>query len=295
MSQINKTVLMSGANYFTDEDAINALMDARVPVDRQSAIKEHQQILEAFKSAGIKVIKVDPPKECQDGIYTANWALVRNNKALMARLPNKRKPEESYAVKQLTKLGLEILTLPDSIRAFSGQGDALICDDIVFCQSPYRTSVEAHPYLKDWLGLTTLVEVQTKPSRWFGCGPAKTNRITGWPDSPTYDIDLAISILRPKTGSQKALIAYCPGVFKRSSRKLLAKFDDVDKILVEKSEAMSVFALNLVSTGETVIMHAGAPNFKRQIEEHGLKTIELSLPELRKGGGSIRCSSLTIS
>ena len=41
-------------------------------------------------------------------------------------------------------------------------------------------------------------------------------------------------------------------------------------------------------------MPAGAPKFQAAIEAHGLKTIALDLPELRKGGGSIRCSSLTL-
>lgn len=292
---INKKVIVSGANFFTDKDAINALMDSSVPVNLEEANKEHQSIIDAFKEAGIEVVKVDPPKGCQDGIYTANWALIRNGRAVMSRLPNKRKPEEAYAKQVISNLGLEVVELPSDIQAFSGQGDSLACDDTIFCQSPYRTSKSAHPVIKDLLGYGNVVSLETKPSRWFKFGPRKLNKITKWPDSPTYDIDLAIAIIRPKTDATPALIAYCPSVFKRSSRKIIKKLTAFEKIKVSKSEALKSYATNLVSTGETVILNAGAPKLKNELEKRGLKVIELSLPELKKGGGSIRCSSLTIS
>ncbi len=295
MLLINKKVLVSGADYFTDKDAINALMDSSISVDLEKAILEHQAIVEAFKKAGIEVIKVDPPKDCQDGIYTANWALVRNGKAVMSRLPNTRKPEEAYARKVLENIGLEIIELPTEIRAFSGQGDALSCDDTLFCQSPYRSSKSAHLLVKDILGFKNVLSLQTKPSRWFNFGPKKLNKITRWPDSPTYDIDLAVAILRPKTSTSPALIAYCPDVFKASSRKMLKELEGFEKIIVTKDEALKAFATNLVSTGETVILNSGAPKLKSELLKRDFKVIELALPELKKGGGSIRCSSLAIS
>lgn len=285
---------MSGADYFNDTDAINILMDSHVPVNVKAAVEEHNSIKRALQMAGVEVKQVTAPLNCQDGVYTANWGLVRNGKALMARLPNTRKPEEGYALKAVQMLGLEAVTLPPEVERFSGQGDALPCGDLVFTQSPFRTSVSAHRYLKEILGFKEVIALRTKPARWFGFGPPKKNKITGWPDSPTYDIDLALSILKWPEGDNKGLIAYCPDVFKASSRKLLKKFDKVDKITVSKKEALQAFALNLVSTGETVVMNTGAPELQAAIEAHGLSTITLDLPELRKGGGSIRCSTLTL-
>jgi N-dimethylarginine dimethylaminohydrolase len=294
MPQINKTVLMSGANYFDDADAINVLMDSHIPVDVERAISEHNSIKQAFETAGIIVKQVPAPLNCQDGVYTANWGLSRNGKVLMSRLPNKRRPEEVFALAAVKQLGLEPLILPLEVERFSGQGDALPCGDVVFTQSPFRTTKSAHRYIKELLGYSRVIGLQTKPTRWFGFGPVKKNKLTGWPDSPTYDIDLALAILRwPEAGS-KGLIAYCPDAFKRSSRKLLDDYDAVDKIKVSAKEAMDAFALNMVSTGETVIMNSGAPIFEADLRAHGLKTITLDLPELRKGGGSIRCSSLTL-
>jgi len=285
---------MSGADFFGDQDAINVLMDDRIPVDVDKAKQEHASIKAALEAAGVKVVQVAAPADCQDGVYTANWALVRGGTAVMSRLPNKRQPEEAYALQALQDQGLVTKTLPPAVSRFSGQGDALPCGDILFTQSPFRTTTDAHPYAKEWLGFRELIALRTKPARWFNFGPAKKNRLTGWPDSPTYDIDLALAILKWPTDGQKGLIAYCPAVFRRSSRKFLRNYDGVDKIEVSWHEALKAFALNLVSTGETVIMNNGAPRFQAALEAHGLKTVTLDLPELRKGGGSIRCSTLTL-
>jgi N-dimethylarginine dimethylaminohydrolase len=292
--EINKKVLMSSAEYFTDQFAINALMDSAIPVDSSKAITEHSCIKAALEGVGVEVVTVAAPVDLQDGVYTANWALVYKGNALLARLPSTRKDEEAYAEKYLKDLGIKTIKLPINVERFSGQGDSLVCGDIVFVQSPYRTTVDAHPYLESELGLTKIVALRTKPSRWFGIGPSKKNKITGWPDSPTYDLDLAVAVLKPPSNSRKGLIAWCPDVFTDASRKIMNNFDEVEKIEVSKDEAMKSYALNLVSTGSAVVMNDGAPIFKAAIESKGLSVTTLALPELKKGGGSIRCSTLNL-
>jgi len=285
---------MSGANFFSDKDAINALYSPEPSVDVQKAMAEHGKIKQALENAGVTVKQVSPPPDCQDGVYTANWALVRGGKAVMSRLPNKRQPEERFALEVLRGLGLKTIILPHEVKRFSGQGDALSCGDTIFMQSPYRTTRAAHRHIKEMLGFREVISLKTKPARWFGFGPAKKNRLTGLPDSPTYDLDLALAVLKPPSGNQKSLIAFCPAVFKRSSRKLLRNHQAFDKIEVSRHETLESHALNLVSTGETVIMNGGAPIFQAALEARGLKIIALDLPELKKGGGSIRCSTLTL-
>jgi N-dimethylarginine dimethylaminohydrolase len=294
MSKINKIVLMSGADYFGDDDAINDLMDAKIPVDVDKAKAEHQLIKQTLEASGVTVKQIAAPPDCQDGVYTANWALVRSGKALMARLPKQRQAEEAYALQAINKLGLQPLILPAAVARFSGQGDALPCGDVLFTQSPYRTTLDAHQHIKKMLGFREVISLQTKPARWWRFGPAKTNKLTGLPDSPTYDIDLALAVLKFPAKGQKGLIAFCPDVFERRSRDWLRSYQAIDKIEVSRREALQAFALNLVSTGEIVIMNAGAPQFEAALQRHGLKTKVLDLPELKKGGGSIRCSTLTL-
>ncbi|MGZ6005178.1 MAG: arginine deiminase-related protein, partial [Candidatus Saccharimonadales bacterium] len=190
---INQTVLMSGADYFSDQFAINAHMFRQSPVNIERAKQDHANIRQALESAGVKVVQVAPPANCQDGVYTANWALCRGNKALMSVLPNKRQAEMPYAEKVLRDLGKEIVKLPEGLR-FSGQGDALPAGNYVFVGSNYRTDLATHAHIKELLGYE-VITLQTIPKRRFwGYGPRIVNKVTGWPDSYYYDIDLALAI-----------------------------------------------------------------------------------------------------
>jgi N-dimethylarginine dimethylaminohydrolase len=276
---------MSGADYFDDAAAINPFMDKQVAIDRAKAQAEHDTIREALEQAGVNVIKVNPPANCQDGVYTANWALVRGDKAVMARLPNARQGEEPYAEQILQAQGKTIIKVPDALR-FSGQGDALPCGNYLFAGSGYRTDSSVHQFLAETLGYQ-VITLRTKPLRnWIGI-PVK-NKDSGWPDSFFYDIDLALSVIRSD------LIAWCPRAFTPASREKIQALP-IQKIEVAYEEAVKGFACNLVSTGETVVMSAHAPQLKAALEAEGLKTITPEISELAKGGGYIRCTTLTLN
>lgn len=285
MPAINTTVLMSGANFFGDGQAINPYMHKDAPIDIPKAQAEHDSIRSALERAGVTVIKVDPPAACQDGVYTANWALVRGNKAVMSSLPDARKGEEPYAENILRDQGKTIYKVPDGLH-FSGQGDALPCGKYLFCGSGYRTDAAAHQFVADTLGYQA-ISLQTIPERtWYG--RPVINADSGWPDSFFYDIDLALSVLGP------SLIAWCPRAFTRQSRAKIRAIKDIEKIEVSFAEAKKAFACNLVSTGEVVIMSDNAPKLRAAIEAHGLRVVSPDISELLKGGGYIRCTTLTL-
>lgn len=275
---------MSGADYFGDADAINAYMNSAVPVDVGRARQEHARIKEALQSAGVEVVSVPPPANCQDGVYTANWGLCRGDTVLLSSLPNTRQAEQPYAKKVLTELGKKVTPAP---HRFSGQGDALFCGNRVFVGSVYRTDPQMHEVIAQTFNCE-VIGVQTIPKKGlFGLGRPTTNKITGWPDSFFYDLDLALAVLSPN------LIAWCPQAFLPDSRRQIAAVP-IDKIEVSLDEATKGFACNLVSTGETVVMSARAPRLKAAIEAKGLKIITPEVVELGKGGGYIRCSTLTL-
>lgn len=282
---------MSGVDYFDDKYAINPYMDQSVKINLDKAETEHNEVRQSLKSAGIIVTQVRPPKNCQDGVYVANWALCRRDLALLSCLPEARKDEEPYAEEVLRGLGKKIIKPPVNLR-FSGQGDALPCGPYLFAGTNYRTDKMMHDFIENKLGYM-VIALQTKPLRtWYG--KTKNNRFSGWPDSFYYDIDLALAILRQPTSRQKGLIAWCPGAFTRRSRDLLHQFNEVDKIEITEEEAKNGFACNLVSSGSTVIMSNNAPKLKQQLENLGFNTITPSITELSKGGGYIRCTTLTI-
>lgn len=276
---------MSGADYFDDGFAINSLMDEAVPVNLSRAKAEHTIIKALFEQAGIEVIKIDPPKDCQDGVYTANWALVIGHKAVMSNLPNTRTAEEPYATQKLQELSIEIVKMPSDLH-FSGQGDALPCGDYIFAGTGYRTSPEVHAVLEKEFG-KKVIGVRAIPEK-DNSDNDVINPVTGWPDSYFYDLDLAIAVINP------GLIAWCPEALTEESQAKIRDLTDLDKIEVSFKEAKEGFACNLVSTGETVVMSKDAPNLKAELEKRGLKVLSPNVTELQKGGGFIRCVSLTI-
>jgi N-dimethylarginine dimethylaminohydrolase len=278
---INRTVLMSGADYFSVKELNPYEHDGDQP-DVAGAVAEHASIRAAVESAGVKVIKVEAPEDCQDGVYTANWALVRGDTAVMSSLPGPRKGEEPDAEKALRDLGKRIVKPP---YRFSGQGDALPCGNLLFAGSNYRSDARIHQFLADELGYK-VVSLKTVPLM-DSDGHNVINTLTTWPDSFFYDIDLAISILRTD------LIAWCPEAFTPESQDKI-RATGVKKIEVSYNEAVKGFACNLISTGETVVMSKHAPKLKADIESHGLRTITPNIHELLKGGGFIRCTTLTL-
>lgn len=288
---MNTTVLMSGVEWFDDAAAINPFMDAGMSINRETASAEHVAICAALEQAGVTVIKVDAPEHCQDGVYTANWALVRGDTAVLSSLPNARKAEEAYAERILIDLGKRVVKVPGGLR-FSGQGDALPCGEYLFTGLGYRSDDAAQQFAADTLGFTR-VALQTVPQM-DQYGQAVINTASGWADSYFYDIDLALAVLKNPTADERGLIAWCPEAFTPESQELLYHFDEVDKIQVTLEEAIESFACNLVSTGSTVIMTPHAPLFQAELESCGFNVITPQIVELLKGGGYIRCTTLTL-
>jgi len=291
MTKINQNILMSDAKNFSNEQPINPYYHVE-SIDCDKAATEHENIRHLLMIAGANVTTVPSPINCQDGVYTANWALVRGDTAVLSKLPNARQAEQEYAEKVLRDLGKKIVYIPDGLK-FSGQGDALACGDLLFCGSGYRSDAEAQKIAAEALGYTR-VQLKTLP-KLDDDGEPITNSASGWPDSFFYDIDLAIAIIKGPSGSEPGLIAYCPDAFTPESRELLANLDTVDKITVSIDEAKKGFATNLLSTGETVIMSAHAPQLASDLRDRGLKVLTPDITELAKGGGYIRCMTLTIS
>lgn len=288
---LNSTLLMSSAQYFGNDHKLNPYYEDGETVDTAKAEIEHNGIKDALHAAGAEIISVDAPPTSQDGVYTANWALVRGGRALMATLPPSRQTEEAWAADRLAELGYQIDHLPEPWR-FSGQGDALVCGDLVFCNAGYRSDVEALEYAAQHFGLER-IQLQTLPHL-NDDGTPHINVVSGWPDSYWYDIDLTLAVLREPDSTGRGLIAYCPEAFTPESRDLLAGLDVVDTIEISEQEARESFACNLVSTGSTVVMSDSAPRLRADVESAGLSVITPHVDELAKGGGYIRCTSLWI-
>lgn len=290
---MNRVVLMSSAEYFRVDAAINPYYEEE-PVSQVAACAEVTEIAHALGRAGVEVLRIMPPEESQDGVYTANEGLVYNETAIISRLPEVRRSEEQVARAALSSLGFRIVEPPEGLR-FSGQGDALRCGEFLFCGSGYRSDLAAQAFAADTLGLQR-IQLQTVPLL-DNRGLPAINKVTGWQDSYFYDIDLALAVLREPTKDSPALIAYCEEAFTMQSRRILRSLpsDTFETIRVSFEEARNAFATNLVSTGENVVMSDAAPLFQAELERRDFRVETPHIKELAKGGGYIRCTTLTLA
>lgn len=287
---INQRLLMSDARHFSVESPINPYyVDDSVNVSE--AIREHESLVHLLGAVGVKIVRCEAPSTSQDGVYTANWALTRGDLAILARLPEARKTEELHARNILESLGKRVLDAPAGYR-YSGQGDALACGDYLFCGQGYRSDPRAQQFAAKKLGYTR-IQLQTLP-KLDESGSPVVNRASGWEDSYYYDIDLALSIIRPPHANTKGLVAYCPAAFTRDSIATLRSLSDIELIEVSEFEAKERFACNLISTGTDVVMSGGAPDLQAALEARGLTVHTPKMSELSKGGGYIRCVTLSI-
>ncbi|MBV9847457.1 MAG: amidinotransferase [Kutzneria sp.] len=261
---MNTTLLMCDAHHFRIDYEINPYMRTSVQPNLAAAVAEHEAIIAAHQAAGRTVERLASRPDCPDMVYTANAAVVRGGRAVLAKLPAERDAETPHHRAWLTDRGLDVLDVP---YAFSGQGDALACGDLLFTGYGQRTDRRVHAVLAEYLGYQ-IVPLRTVSQRW-------------------YDLDLAVAVI-----SNPHTVAYCPDALDTPSRGRLRELG-LDLIEVSVDEA-SRFALNLISDGGTVTMSTGAPVFAAELRARGFRVVELDTSELRKGGGGIRCTALTL-
>ncbi len=260
---MNTVLLMSDARYFRVDYVINPYMDTAVQPDPAAAAAEHDALVRAHLAAGRKVELLPSAPECPDMVYTANAAVVRGRRAVLANLPPERRAETPYHREWFSGNGFEVIQSP---YEFSGQGDALACGNLLLAGHGQRTDPRAHDVVADFLGYE-IVPLRTTGPRW-------------------YDLDLVVAVLGPE------LLAYHPEALDEPSR---ARLRGLGRELIEVGEQeASGFALNLVSDGTTVTMTAGAPKLAAELRERGLTVVELDTTQLRKGGGGVRCTALTL-
>jgi N-dimethylarginine dimethylaminohydrolase len=267
---VNSELLVSDATYFRVEYEINPYMDTGLQPDTLAAVAEHDTIVRAHRAAGRRVRRVPAAWECPDMVYTANAALVRGGRAVLGDPPPERKSEIPYFRGWLESYGLEVL---EAAYSFSGQGDALACGELLLAGHGQRTDKRMHGVLAEYLDYDDdeIIPLSTVSRQW-------------------YDLDLAVAVITGDT------LAYFPQALDEPSRRRLQdlRMDrGVNLIKVSAAEAAR-FALNLISDGSTVTMTSGAPRLATDLRARGLTVVELDTTELRKGGGGVRCTALTL-
>jgi N-dimethylarginine dimethylaminohydrolase len=261
---MNSHLLVSDTRHFRIEYRINPYMRMAEQPNPEAAQAEHREIVAAHIALGRRIEYVPSAPGCPDMVYTANAGLVRGNRAVLGRLPAQRRGEIPHFRRWLCVHGFDVVDAP---FPFSGQGDALPCGNLLLAGHGQRTDRRTLGFLAEYFNYD-VVPLRTVAPQW-------------------YDLDLAVAVLR-----QPDTVAYCPQALDTVSGRTIRSLG-LDLIEVAPREAEQ-FALNLVSDGRAVTMTHGAPRFAAALRAKGLQVLELSTTQLRKGGGGVRCTSLTL-
>lgn len=261
----NRELLMCRPDFFRIAYSINPYMDTSLQPDANKLRTEYDDIVAAHEAAGRTVKFIEPDEAWPDMTYTANAALTRGKKAVMANLPPERAGEVVLMKAWLEANGFEVTDCP---YLFSGQGDALPTGTGALIKGRgWRSDPRSDAVVADALDWEIL-PIQTVGPEW-------------------YDCDLSFGVIKP------GLLAICWEALDEASQKLLKSRDDLRFIPVALEEAQRA-ACNLVSDGTTVVMANIAPKLKRDLEAEGFQVVEQPIDQLWLGGGAIRCTTLTL-
>jgi N-dimethylarginine dimethylaminohydrolase len=253
--------IMTPPRFFAVDYAINPWMDTTDPVDATVALTQWERLYDIYLQLGHTVDLVDPVPGLPDMVYAANGGLILDGTAAVARFKYaQRQPESAAYAGWLRAQGYR----PRHTRHVNeGQGDLLPVGDDILAGYGFRTDLRAH-------------------------GEIAGRRVISLEliDPRFYHLDTALTVLDDTT------IAYYPPAFSYVSRAHLETLFR-DAIVVDSADA-DVFGLNAVSDGRHVVHPAAAVGFARQLAEAGFEPIGVDMPELLKGGGSVKCCTLEV-
>jgi N-dimethylarginine dimethylaminohydrolase len=262
------SVLMCSPEFYTVEYTINPWMHPEVPTDTSLAVTQWQSLRDTYDRIGVEVQEITPVRGLPDMVYAANGATVLDGICYTAsfRYPE-RQPEGELYARWLADAGYRVV----QARAINeGEGDFLAVGDAIFAGTGFRSTLESHQELREVFGREVVTMTLVRPQY--------------------YHLDTCLSVLDARPGQE--LVAYLPSAFAPDAlAELESRFPDA--IIVDEDEA-AVLGLNLVSNGADVVMPVGAPRYQQAVAERGFTTHTLDLSELRKGGGGIKCCTLTL-
>ncbi len=257
---------MCPPDYYGIEYEINPWMSTEKQADHAVALRQWQALRECLIEAGAGISELPPVSGLPDLVFTANAAIIYQQKAILARFKHEqRQGEEPHFRRWLANHGLQVFDTPSDF-SFEGAGDALFCGETLFAGYRLRSDAGGHQQIGELLGIRVLPLELVDPYY--------------------YHLDTCFCPLV----EDEAI--YFPGAFDDYGRRVLA--EHVSHLIpVDESEARS-FACNAVVVGRTVITNSGCPLLHEQLRQAGYSPIATPLGEFVKAGGSAKCLTLRL-
>lgn len=259
-------ILMCSPEHYGIDYEINPWMDRHQGCDGRLAMEQWYALRRVLEEAGARISCLTPVAGLPDMVFTANAALVYQDRAILARFRHpERQGEEPHNERWLGAQGFRVHRLPADLY-FEGAGDALFYGDTLFAGYRIRSAARGHQRVGAMLGCRVIPLELVDPY--------------------CYHLDTCFCPLDAHTA------IYYPAAFDEYGQRVLKQLI-VDPIPVEETEARH-FACNAVVVGRTVITNTGCPQLHKQLQARGFTTRETPLSEFVKAGGSAKCLTLRL-
>ena len=266
---MTEKILMCPPDYYGIKYEINPWMNVEIQSDHKIATKQWNNLYKILKDdLNVDVKLVQPKEDVPDMVFTANAAVMYENKAVIAKFKfEQRQPEEKYFAQWFEQNGYEVITLPDKM-AFEGAGDALYLNGILYSGYIPRSDIAAHTHISETLKIP-VVSLELSSNSF-------------------YHLDTCFCPL------EGGYLIYYPDAFDKYANKVIENAVPQDKRIIVNDEESSYFTCNAINIGKNVITNLTTERFSNLLKEKGFNHIQTDMSEFMKAGGACKCLTLKI-
>ena len=135
--------------------SINPWMNLENQSDYSKSQKQWQKLHDTILSTGAEIEHVEPHSDVPDIVFTANAALIYENKCIISNFKfDERKKEEKFYEEKLGEY-YDIVRLPRELN-FEGAGDALFSENKLIMAHGFRTSIDSLHAIDEVLELDSI-------------------------------------------------------------------------------------------------------------------------------------------
>jgi N-dimethylarginine dimethylaminohydrolase len=260
-------LLMCPPSYYGIKYEINPWMRCSRPSNYPLAQKQWRALYRLLRDRlNIDVCLIEPKRGLPDMVFTANAGFVWEKKFIVSNFRyDVRRGEASHFEKWFAGRNYEVVKLPEQ-NFFEGEGDLLMCADVMFAGYPIRSCTNSHRRIADIIQQQVLSLKLT--SDWF------------------YHLDTCFCPL------SRSEAIYYPAAFDAEALHILQS--RVRTLIPVADDEARRFACNAIVVEKNLVMNDGCPKIREQLESLGFHVFEIPLAEFIKSGGSAKCLVLKI-
>lgn len=258
-------ILMCEPTYFEISYKINPWMLIGQSV-HDRAVAQWQRLCELIQQCGAEIVLIEPVAGLPDMVFTANAALVIDQRILLSHFKHpERQGERDYYQQWFQNQGFEIIDDPEPTPTFEGAGDGLFLGETLFAAYGFRSDLAYYDKLAKF-GIDQTVYCELV-------------------DPHFYHIDTCFCPLDDETA------LWWPGAFSRESQQRMQQHGNL--IAVSQAEA-DKFACNAVVINNNIIFPSGCEQVMEMCANRGFNVFACEMSEYLKSGGACKCLTLVI-